>query len=145
MSSNLFGGGSEKNDNFNAKVDTHSKTLVTVIQRQKDIESQLQSLNEKIDMIDHNAVGDFKKVFAKSKTIKDDISDVKAELEKIKEFQEKITKQLKLFSTVDEVKKLEKYIDLWEPLNFVTRDELEKSQRDTVEKITKILEKVLQE
>ena len=147
MSSNLFGNVGKEDKEFATKVDTHSKTLVTIIQRQKDIESLLENLNEKTDMIDHNSISDFKKVFSKLKTLNDDISDLKGEIKKIQEYQEKITKQMRLFSTIDEVKKLEKYIDLWEPLNFVTRDELEKqskkNQKEIIEKITKIIETFL--
>ena len=158
MSTNLFGGSGKDDKEFATKVDTHSKTLVTVIQRQKDIESLLENINEKTDMIDHNSVLDFKKVFSKLKTLSDEISDLKSEIKKIKDFQDKITKQMRLFSTIDEVKKLEKYIDLWEPLNFVNRDEIQelfekqknevkemsqKSQKETVEKITKIIEEYL--
>ena len=110
MSSNIFNsGGDEKNKDFANKVDTHSKTLVTIIQRQKDIESLLENIHEKIDLIDHNAVADFKKVFKKTKDVSDDISDLKSEIKKIKEFNEKLSKQLKLFSAVDDVRKLEKY------------------------------------
>ena len=148
MSSNIFNsGGDEKNKDFANKVDTHSKTLVTIIQRQKDIESLLENIHEKIDLIDHNAVADFKKVFKKTKDVSDDISDLKSEIKKIKEFNEKLSKQLKLFSTVDEVKKLEKYVDLWDPMQFVSRDELEKelekNRKKTVDQIAKIIEKVI--
>ena len=117
MSSNIFTGGDEKNKDFASKVDTHSKTLVTIIQRQKDIESLLENIHEKIDLIDHNAVSDFKKVFVKTKQLGEDISDLKVEIQKIKDFNEKIPKQLKLFATVDEVKKLEKYVDLFDTKN----------------------------
>lgn len=148
MSSNIFNsGGDEKNKDFANKVDTHSKTLVTIIQRQKDIESLLENIHEKIDLIDHNAVTDFKKVFKKTKDVSDDISDLKSEIKKIKDYNEKLSKQLKLFSTVDEVKKLEKYVDLWDPMQFVSRDELEKelekNRKKTVDQIAKIIEKVM--
>lgn len=147
MSSNIFTGGDEKNKDFASKVDTHSKTLVTIIQRQKDIESLLENIHEKIDLIDHNAVSDFKKVFVKTKQLGEDISDLKVEIQKIKDFNEKIPKQLKLFATVDEVKKLEKYVDLWDPMGFVSRDELEKeiekSRKKTVKQITKIIEQFM--
>lgn len=147
MSGNLFGSGDEKNKEFVSKVDTHSKTLVTIIQRQKDIESLLENIHEKIELIDHNAVSDFKKVFKKSKTLSDEITDLKSEFKKMQEYQEKLSKQLKLFSTIDEVKKLEKYVDLWDPMQFVSRDEfdkeLKKNKKETVNQIAEIIEKFI--
>ncbi len=147
MSNNIFGGEEHKKNSqeFQSKVDTHSKALITVTQRQKDIENTLELLSEKIDMVDHNTVKDFKQILNEQKQLKDEINDLQGDIQKIKNYNEKISKQLKLFSTKDEVVKLEKYIDLWNPLNFVTRDELKDSQKDIVEKITKILEKVLNE
>jgi hypothetical protein len=144
MGNNLFGSGDEKNKEFVSKVDTHSKTLVTIIQRQKDIESLLENIHEKIELIDHNAVSDFKKIFKKNKTLSDEITDLKSEFKKMQEYQEKLSKQLKLFSTTDEVRKLEKYVDLWDPMQFVGRDELDKelkkNKKETVEQIAKIIE-----
>jgi predicted nucleic acid-binding Zn-ribbon protein len=144
MTNNLFGSGNEKGNEFATKVDTHSKTLVTIIQRQKDIESLLENIHEKIELIDHNAVSDFKKIFKKNKTLSDEITDLKSEFKKMQEYQEKLSKQLKLFSTIDEVKKLEKYVDLWDPMQFVSRDEfdkeLKKNKKETVEQIAKIIE-----
>ena len=54
MSSNIFGGGNEKEQaKFNDTVETHSKALLTVVQRQKDMESSLDLLEEKLELYDH--------------------------------------------------------------------------------------------
>lgn len=144
MANSIFGESNKKDtQEFQSKVDTHSKALITVTQRQKDIENTLESLTEKIDMVDHNTVKDFKQVNNQVKQLKDEINDIQAEIKKIKEFNEKMSKQLSLFSTKDDVQKLEKYIDLWNPLDFVTRDELKQSQKKIVEKLTASIEKVL--
>ena len=148
MSNSIFGGEENKKKNsqeFQSKVDTHSKALVTVTQRQKDIESSLELLTEKIDMIDHNTVKDFKQIHNEQKQLKDEINDIKADIKKLKEFNEKISKQLKLFATKDDVQKLEKYIDLWNPLDFVTRDEMKQSQEETLDKLKTIIEKVIED
>lgn len=148
MSNNIFGGEGTKKKNseeFQSKVDTHSKALLTVTQRQKDIENSLELVSEKIDMIDHNTVKDFKQIHNDQKQLKDEVNDLQADIRKIKEYNEKLAKQLKLFSTKDDVMKLEKYIDLWNPLDFVTREEMKKSQKEIVEKLTAVLEKVIQD
>ena len=143
MSSTIFGSGKEKGGDVSSKIDTHSKTLINIIQRQKDIESSLEHIHEKIEMVDHNTVKDFKKVFSEVKHLKNDLMDLKGEFKKIRDFQERTSKQLKLLSPKDDVKKLEKYIDLWDPMDFVTREEMKQSQKEVVDKISKVIEDFL--
>ena len=144
MANNIFGGEDKKhNEEFQTKVDTHSKALVTVTQRQKDIEGSLQVLSEKVEMLDHNSVKDMKEIHNEISSLKKEVTDLQSDIKNIKDFNEKISKQLKMFTTKDEVTKLEKYIDLWEPLQFVTREELEKSKKETVEKLSQIIENIL--
>lgn len=144
MSTNIFGNsGNDEHKQFQEKVDTHSKTILSVIQRQKDLESSFDRLGEKFEFLDHNNIENFKKVFNDFKAIKSEIRDIKTDIQKIKEQNLKIVKQLKITAQIDEVKKLEKYIDLWEPLNFVTREELKESQEKFKEELAKIIEEFL--
>ena len=146
MGNNIFGnqaGVDKKGDAFQNKVDTHSKAILTVIERQKDIESSLDLLNEKLELVDHNSIKNFKKIFQDIKNLRGDVREVKQELNKIQEFNTKISKQMSLFTTKDEVTKLEKYIDLWDPMGFVTREELEENNKKQIENLKEIVKKFL--
>lgn len=139
MGSNIFGGGEDKNKEYIEKIDTHSKTLVHMIERQKDVESSLDLLNEKLELLDHNSVKNFKNSFVDIKEIRSDLKDLKEQIQSIKEFNSKIVKQIRLMSSKDEVVKLEKYIDLWNPMDFVSRAELDELR----EKMKKDIEEIL--
>lgn len=146
MSSNIFNSGTNKEKTeFKDKVDTHSKAILTVVERQKDLENSLDIVNEKMELIDHNSIKNFKKIFNDINVIRTDLRDLKEEIIDIKDYNSKITKQLKLMSTKDEVTKLEKYIDLWDPMNFATKDDLEKISQNTVKELKKILHEFLKE
>jgi seryl-tRNA synthetase len=145
MANNLFGNNNEKFEKqFSQKVDSQAKTILKLIERQKNLEENLDLLNEKYQMLDHNSVENFKKYFNKIKEIREEIKNIKLDIENIKENQKKIVKQLKITATKDDVSKLEKYIDFWEPLNFVTREEFDefktKLKKELIEKIEKFLE-----
>ena len=142
MGSNIFKNEDSKEE-FATKVDTHTKALLTVTQRQKDLESTLDMLNEKIELLDHNAISDFKKIFSDIKSLRSEIVDLKSEIETLKEFNSKVAKQLRLVTTKDEVTKLEKYIDLWNPMDFVTREEHSKSKDEFVKILRQIIEEFL--
>ena len=146
MSNSIFSNSDKKTGgDFQEKVDTHSKTLVNIIQRQKDLESSLDLFNEKIELLDHNSVKNFKNIFDDVREIKSDFRDLKQEVQHLKDFNEKVTKQLRLFSAKDDVAKLEKYIDLWNPMDFVTREELREHREKMKEDLIKIIEKFLEE
>lgn len=146
MSSNLFNNGKkEEGSGFAEKVDTHTKTILAIIQRQKDIESSLDLVGEKIELLDHNSVKNFKKDHNDIKSLRDDIRELKQSLEDIREFNAKIKKQLKLMSTVDDVKKLEKYVDLWNPMDFVTRQEMDDFREKIKGDLISIVENFLEE
>lgn len=144
MSSNIFGNSDEKaKAAFNDKVDTHSKVILNIVERQKDIEATLDLLNEKIELLDHNSIKNFKDIFRNTKQVKNDVVELKEDILKLSEFSSKITKQFKLVSSKDEVIKLERYIDLWNPMNFVTREELDNIGINSMDKSSLITKEEL--
>lgn len=146
MGNSIFGGGNEKQQTeFKEKVDTHSKAILTVIERQKNIENSLELLNEKLELLDHNAIKNFKKIFNDTKNIKTDLRELKQDIIEIKDFNTKMSKQLKLMVTKDEVLKLEKYIDLWNPMEFITRGEMEEFRVKITSDIKHIINNFLKE
>lgn len=145
-SSNIFNTGDKKaGEEFKEKVDVHTKAILTVTQRQKDLEASIDLINDKFEMLDHNSVTNFKKVVSDIKNVRDDLHDLKDEIKQIKEFNLKVSKQMRLMAGADEVAKLEKYIDLWDPMGFVTREELESSQKKTVDVLRQIIEEFLKD
>lgn len=145
MADNIFENKKKAQGEVKEQVDTHSKAILTVTQRQKDIEGSLDLLQEKIDLLDHNTVRNFRKLTEELKEAKLEIREIRGDIENLREFNQKVAKQLKLMTTKDEVSKLEKYIDLWEPLNFVTREELEGVKDQFKKEVEEIIEKFLKE
>jgi predicted RNase H-like nuclease (RuvC/YqgF family) len=139
MGSSIFGDSKDEHSEAFTKIDTHSKAILIVTQRQKDLESKLDLVSEKIELLDHNSISNIKKINSDIKSLRTDMRDLTTDLEELKSFNSKVKKQLSLMTTKDEVKKLEKYIDLWNPMTFVTRQELKKNKEDTVEMIREII------
>ncbi|MFW6286277.1 MAG: hypothetical protein ACOC16_04115 [Nanoarchaeota archaeon] len=141
MVSNIFGNGNDKlQTEFKEKVDTQSKAILTVFEKQKDVESSVDLLKEKLDLLDHNSIKNIKKIFNDIKSIRGELRELKSDINEIKEFNTKVQKQLNITASKDDVNKLDKYIDLWQPMDFVTRTELEQFRK----KITKDLEKIVE-
>ena len=98
--------------------------------RLRILEDRLNNLNRKIEINENNDLQTKKRINLDIKTTNSDLVELKRELEQIKEKLEVITRELPNFASRDEVMVLKKYIDLWEPLNFVTRAELEKMLKE---------------
>ncbi|MCH8519205.1 MAG: hypothetical protein LAT82_00430 [Nanoarchaeota archaeon] len=115
---------STANQDLLSKVDTHSKALVSIVERQKDLESKVEIVDEKIELLDHNIIKEIRTLSQDIKHLRDEIHDMKHNIELFQEFQSKVKKQFKITANHDEVQKLERYIDLWNPMQFATREEL---------------------
>ncbi len=139
MTSGLFSGNKKSEEDFIKKVDVHSRAILTVVEKQKQIETNLEILNEKTELLDHNFTQLEKKEINDIKSIRQELLEIKKEIENLKDFALRVKKELSLTARKEEVNVLKKYIDLWNPIDFVTRDELEKVK----EEIIKILEEIL--
>jgi len=124
MDSNIFGNDKKKSQEFNQKFDSQSRIILNLVEKEKNFENSLDLINEKIELLDHNLIKNTKHVISDIKSIREDVMNLKHDISLIKSFNSKLTKQLKLMSSKDEVIRLEKYIDLWNPMDFVTREEL---------------------
>lgn len=127
------------------KVDTHSKALVSIVERQKDLEGKVEITGDKIEMLDHNIIKELRSINQDIKHLRDEIHDLKHEMEMIKEFESKVKRQFKIVTTKDEVQRLERYIDLWNPMQFATKSELIDIRDDIITHITQEIEKFLHE
>ncbi len=99
-----------------------SRRLRTLEERNVDLRKNLRITEQ--NMITHN-----KDQSQSIATLTSEIDDMKKEIGKYKEQMEMIIRELKEAAKKDDVAVLQKYISFWEPLNFVTRSEVEKIAR----------------
>ncbi|MBW2965674.1 hypothetical protein KY342_01060, partial [Candidatus Woesearchaeota archaeon] len=83
-------------------------------------------LNRKAQVTESNIVNERKRFITEIKTINSDIVELKKEIEGMKNKMDLIVNELQNFASKDEVDVMKKYIEFWEPVNFVTRNEVEK-------------------
>jgi hypothetical protein len=64
------------------------------------------------------------------KNLTDDIMDLKHAVKEITDNLRLISSEINNLAKKDELKVLEKYLDFWQPMNFVTRAEMEKLMKE---------------
>lgn len=96
----------------------------------RTIEEKYNNLRSKLQSVDQNLLATAKKNSTDIRTVMSEIDDVRREIADLKEKLVLIIRELKLSAKSEDVKILTNYINLWEPLNFVTRNQVELIVRD---------------
>ncbi|MFH1210712.1 MAG: hypothetical protein V1645_02235 [archaeon] len=92
--------------------------------RVRVLESKYSLFGERLLVINQNMIEEYKKTMRDMKTIQAEIAEMKKEVFYLKEVLTDFNKELDMFARKDSVKVLEKYINLWNPMNFVTEQEV---------------------
>jgi uncharacterized coiled-coil protein SlyX len=90
------------------------------------LESRSTDLNRRIQSSETSTLNERKRFITEIKTINSDIVELKKIIEEIRHKMDLVVNDLKNFASKDELAVIKKYIEFWEPLNFVTRNEVEK-------------------
>ncbi len=97
-----------------------------VFRRLKTLEERYNGMDRKTEVIENNMLDNFKKLTSELKTVNSEFLEVKRQLAKIEDDMLLIVKELRLSAKKDELDTLKKYIDLWNPVDFVRRREIGK-------------------
>lgn len=92
----------------------------------RGLETKVNSLRRELDLLKNNFTKKQDKLTKEMKTLNDDLIEMKRNQEKTLEKMDLIIKELKLTAGKDELMTLKKYLDLWNPLNFVTQRDVER-------------------
>jgi len=95
-----------------------------IVSRIRVIEGKYNLLRDRVLVINQNMVEEYKKMIYEIKALNSDIKDVRDDIFKIKETLKHLVKELDLFARKEDVKVLEKYINLWNPIKFTTEQDV---------------------
>ncbi len=127
----LFGGKPKKT------VTTATFNVVNEInnvgRRLRILEERYTNLRRKTQVTEQNILRNNKKLNTEIKTINTDINEVKRDINEIRNKIDLIVKEIMLCAKKEDLKVLEKYINMWNPVKFVTQGEVEKIVRDIIQ------------
>ena len=89
-------------------------------------EEKSSNLNSKLELLENNFVTSNKKRNDSIRELQADMLEMKHELEELKQKMVLIIRELKLTAGKDELNALTRYLDLWNPARFATREEVQK-------------------
>lgn len=102
------------------------QTVVEIVNRIRVLESKYSQLGERVLVINQNMIGGYKNAMKEIRAVEENIKDIKTDINKIKSILKHLTEEASDFAKKDSLKVLEKYINLWNPLNFVTETDVKR-------------------
>lgn len=97
------------------------------------LEEGSANIRNMLQITEENLISKNKTTNVEIKALTSDINEIRKELHEIKEKILIIIRELQSAARKEDVKLLEKYISLWNPVKFVTRGELDYVVREAVE------------
>ncbi len=90
------------------------------------LEDRYGQVRNKVNFADHELIETKSKINKQIKVLDDELNGVNRTIQEIREKVEGLYDEVSRAARKEEVDVLEKYLDLWEPVEFVTREELSK-------------------
>lgn len=132
--SNLAGGVPKATAEGLTRVREHVSSFAA---RVRLVEDQLNNIRGHLELIDSSMVDKHKTIVKELRSLEDNGRELRAEMAKLNDLVERTIKRLESLSSKEEVKVLERYIEMWQPMNYITRDELKSLVQKIIKEQTK--------
>jgi hypothetical protein len=103
------------------------------MRRLRMLEERNSTLQRKNQLTDQNMLAHQKKVATDIRSINQEIGELKEEVAKLKDTMLLVIQELKESAKKNDIVVLEKYLKLWEPVRFVTQNQVERIVKDLID------------
>jgi len=105
-----------------------------LMRRLRLLEERYSGLRKKTQFTEQNMLKDAKELFSEIKVLHETITELKSELSELNEKLTKLNQEVNQAVKKTDFNVLAKYIEFWQPLNYITKEEAEKLIRETNQK-----------
>ena len=106
----------------------------TLSRRLRLLEEGFTNLRRFFQITEESIISKNKHYSAEIKTLASDINEIRKEIQELKDKLLLVIRELQTVARKEEVKVLEKYINLWNPIKFVSQNEVEQIVNEILEK-----------
>ena len=106
----------------------------TLSRRLRLLEEGFTNLRRFFQVTEENMIAKNKHFSAEIKTLTSDINEIRKEIQELKDKLLLVIRELQTVARKEEVKVLEKYINLWNPIKFVSQNEVEQIINEVLDK-----------
>ena len=108
--------------------------ISTLGRRLRLLEEGFTNIRRFFQVTEENVIAKNKHFSAEIKTLASDVMEIRKEIQELREKLFLVIRELQTTARKEEVKALEKYINLWNPIKFVTQNEVESIISEVLEK-----------
>lgn len=102
----------------------YEQIVYELINRIRILESKQNLFSEKMLVMNQNMIEEYKKLTTEIKRTNTTSKIIEEDLNNVKNILRHLSEEASKFAMKEDVKTLEKYINLWDPLKFVTEKEV---------------------
>ena len=130
MDTGLFPSGKKNTQDASASL---SQAVAEAERRLRTIEERFSNLERRSQVTEENMLSSDRKIKSEIKLTSSDVSDIKAQVVELTEKIKAVIRELQGFAKIEDVEVIKKYLNLIEPLGFVTQNEVDRIVRQAVE------------
>jgi hypothetical protein len=106
--------------------DSSTEQINTVAARLRISEERNSESRKKLLLVEQNMLSNHKRAMSEVKSLQSEVNDLKRTIQGIEDKLITIIKELRLTARKEDIDVLRKYVEIWDPIRFVTRETVEK-------------------
>ena len=107
--------------------------LLEMTRRSRVLEGRYANLERRAQVVEENMIEHNRKLLSGIRALNKELVDTKKEIAELREKMEYIAAELQDFARKEEVQVMKKYLDYWDPMNFVTIKQVEKIVNEIID------------
>ncbi len=115
-----------------------SRQVADMLSRLRLMEERYANLRREHQLTSQNMIENHQGISKQQRRLNDNLTELKKTLQEVREQLDTMQGELATSANIHDVKAIERYLDLWQPLEFITREEAYKLIKDAMgEKVYK--------
>jgi hypothetical protein len=88
------------------------------------MEQRIENLRRHVELLDSSLIEKHKTLVSEIHDVQDGMRSLRADIEFVKDLSERLANRMEALASKEEVKVIQRYVEYWRPLDFVTRSEV---------------------
>lgn len=109
------------------------KKISSISRRIKIVEEHMDSISSRVQMTEKDVIEKHKSSIKRINKLEKELREVRSKMHDMEEMNSRITDRLREFASKEEVEVMERYSRWWQPLEYVTREEVKKLINDALD------------
>lgn len=108
--------------------------LINISRRLRTLEERYTNLDKKVEFNEKNMIEWHKGSVTELRATLSDITEIKKEINEVKEKIREVVRIIMGLAKKEDVDVMKKYLELWEPVHFVTQEQVERIVEDALKR-----------